>query len=67
MSYMSALDILAQREDEGCEDCGATDCTCDSHCGDCGRPYRDEDEQERGQCDPCYGEALDAQRDEVGR
>ena len=65
MSHMSTLDILTEREDEGCADCKHTPCDCDTHCGDCGRPYRDEDEQQRQQCDLCYGEALDARRDDA--
>lgn len=45
--------------DEGCRDCGNTPCDCDSRCPDCGQPYHDEDEQARGQCTPCYRDALD--------
>ena len=57
-------DALAA-EDTGCPTCGHTPCDCDTRCPDCGQPYRDEDEQERGQCTPCYGDALDSQRDQV--
>jgi len=52
-------------EDTACPGCGHTPCDCDTRCPDCHQPYRDEDEQARGQCTPCYGDALDAQRDEV--
>ena len=61
----SVDDALTPDDDLGCRDCGHTPCDCDTRCPDCGQPYRDEDEAERGQCTPCYGDALD-DRDDFG-
>ena len=62
----SVDDTLTPDDDLGCTDCGDTPCDCDTRCPDCHQPYRDEDEQARGQCTPCYGDALDSQRDDCG-